>query len=66
MSDDVRRAYYRATARAERREGGLWPLLGSMAVHEQDGTVHAGFNALGLVATWSRDSWGRVRLRLIV
>ena len=62
-SDDVRRAYYRATAKRE-TDGERWPLIGSHAVDENAGTVSGGFSACTVLANFSRDALGRVRLRL--
>jgi hypothetical protein len=62
---DVRRAYYRATARDEARNGCQWPLIGGLAIDEHEGTVTGGFSTPTVLARFSRDSLDRVRLRLI-
>jgi len=59
-SNDVRRAYYRATSKREEQ----WPVLASMAVDEEAGTVSGGFSGCNILANFKRDALGRVRLTL--
>ncbi len=66
LQDDVMSAYHRAIGRHKEKTGESFPLVRSNCVDEDEGTI-TDTNVWWpvIVARWSQDATGRIRIRLV-